>query len=301
MTLETRRLLVVDDEPFNLEIIAEHLEADGYELVTAADGEQAWEILESASADAFDVLILDRMMPRLDGLALLIRMKAQARYQHLPVIMQTAAASKEQVVEGIRNGAYYYLTKPFDGEVLATVVRTAVADRSAWREMSRAASLEPQSLRLIAEARFRLRSLADARQLATALASCFPDQPGVALGFLELFVNAVEHGNLGITLADKAALLKAGTWEAEIERRLEEPANRDKRVEVHFGRDAGCATVHVKDEGIGFDWRPFLELDPQRAFEPNGRGIALARRLGFGDMEYLGSGNEVRVVFPLKQ
>jgi hypothetical protein len=72
-------------------------------------------------------------------------------------------------------------------------------------------------------------------------------------------------------------------------------------VDVHFGREAGIATVHVKDEGCGFDWRPFLELDPQRAFEPNGRGIALARRLGFQDMEYLGSGNEVRVVFPLKQ
>jgi hypothetical protein len=56
----------------------------------------------------------------------------------------------------------------------------------------------------------------------------------------------------------------------------------------------------VKDEGPGFDWRAFLELDPQRAFEPNGRGIALARQLCFRDMEFLGSGNEVRVVLALK-
>jgi anti-sigma regulatory factor (Ser/Thr protein kinase) len=166
--------------------------------------------------------------------------------------------------------------------------------------MSRAASLEPQSLRLLVEARFRLQSLADARQLATALASCFPNQPGVALGFLELFVNAVEHGNLGIALDQKAALLKAGTWEAEVERRLATPENRSKRVDVHYRRDAAAATVHVKDEGPGFDWRAFMELDPRRAFEPNGRGIALARQLCFRDMEYLGSGNEIRIVLPLK-
>lgn len=299
MSTDRKRLLVVDDEPFNLEIIAEHLEGDGYELVTAGDGEQAWEILERASGDDFDALILDRMMPRLDGLALLIRVKQEARFLHLPVIMQTAAASKEQVVEGIRNGAYYYLTKPFDGEVLATIVRSALSDRSSWREMSRAASLEPQSLRLLAEARFRLQTLGEARQLATALASCFPDQPGTALGFLELFVNAVEHGNLGITLEDKAALLKAGTWEAEVERRLAMPANRNKWVDITYERGADTVTVHVKDAGPGFDWRSFMELDPQRAFEPNGRGIALARQLCFREMEYLGSGNEVRVMLPL--
>ncbi len=300
MSADRKRLLVVDDEPFNLEIIAEHLEGDDYEVVTAGDGEAAWQILERASGDDFDALILDRMMPRLDGLALLIRVKQEARFLHLPVIMQTAAASKEQVVEGIRHGAYYYLTKPFDGEVLATIVRSAVSDRSSWREMSRAASLEPQSLRLLREARFRLQSLADARQLATALASCFADQPGTALGFLELFVNAVEHGNLGITLAEKATLLKEGTWEAEVERRLAAPANRDKWVDVSYVRGADRVTVHVKDAGPGFDWRGFMELDPQRAFEPNGRGIALARQLCFREMEYLGSGNEVRVVLSLK-
>lgn len=296
-----KRLLVVDDEPFNLEIIAEHLEGDGFELVTAADGEEAWEILQRASSEDFDALILDRMMPRLDGLSLLIRVKQEVRFRHLPVIMQTAAASKEQVVEGIRNGAYYYLTKPFDGEVLASIVRSAVTDSSSWREMARAASLEPQSLRLLAEARFRIRSLQDARQLATALASCFPDQPSAALGFLELFVNAVEHGNLGISLAEKGALLKAGTWEEEIERRLADPAHRDKWVEVTYRRDAGSATVYVKDCGTGFDWRTFMELDPGRAFEPNGRGIALARQLCFPELQYLGSGNELRVVLAIKE
>jgi len=299
MTGVGKRLLVVDDEPFNLEIIAEHLEGDDYELVTARDGEEAWAILNEASGEEFEALILDRMMPRMNGIELLKRIKQEARFRQIPVIMQTAAASKEQVVEGIRLGAYYYLTKPFDGEVLAAVVRAAVAERAARREMSQAASLEPKSFHLLAEAHFRFQTLADARQLAMALSGCFPDRPNAGLGFLELFVNAVEHGNLGITLEDKSALLRSDQWEAEVSRRLAAPENRDKWVQVRYRKDGQWATVHVVDDGPGFDWRAFQELDAARAFEPNGRGIALARQICFPELEYLATGNEARVRLPV--
>lgn len=301
MNTGATRLLVVDDEPFNLEIIAEHLEGDHYEIVTASDGEEAWGILRDASEDDFDALILDRMMPRLDGLELLKRVKQETRFRHLPVIMQTAAAAKEQVLEGIRNGAYYYLTKPFDGEVLATVVRAAVVDRVSWREMAHAAAVEPQTLRLLTDAQFRFRSLADARHLAAALSASLPDRPNAGLGLLEIFVNAIEHGNLGITLNDKSELLKSGRWEAEVVRRLALPEHRDKWVQVHFHNAGDVITIHVRDDGPGFDWRAYLEFDPKRAFEPNGRGIALARQLCFPDLEYIGAGNEVRLSVRLAQ
>lgn len=299
MNTGARRLLVADDEPFNLEIIAEHLEGDHYDIVTAGDGEEAWAILKEASGDDFDALILDRMMPRLDGLELLKRVKQEARFRHLPVIMQTAAAAKEQVLEGIRNGAYYYLTKPFDGEVLATVVRAAVVDRVAWQEMAHAAAIEPQALRLLTDAHFRFHTLTEARQLAAALATCLPARPDAGLGLLEMFVNAVEHGNLGIALEEKAALLKSGRWEAEVARRLALPEYRDKRVQVHYWHSGDAVTMHVRDDGPGFDWRAYLDFDPRRAFEPNGRGIALARQLCFPDLEYIGSGNEVRITVRL--
>lgn len=299
MKTGARRLLVVDDEPFNLEIIAEHLEGDHYDIVTAADGEEAWRILKEASGDDFDALILDRMMPRLDGLELLKRVKQEVRFRHLPVIMQTAAAAKEQVLEGIRNGAYYYLTKPFDGEVLATVVRAAVVDRVAWQEMAHAAAIEPQALRLLTDAHFRFHTLTEARHLAAALATCLPASPNAGLGLLEMFVNAVEHGNLGIALEEKAALLKSGRWEAEVNRRLALPEHRDKGVQVHYCHSGDVVTLHVRDDGPGFDWRAYLDFDPRRAFEPNGRGIALARQLCFPDLEYIGSGNEVRITVRL--
>ncbi|MGL4604035.1 MAG: response regulator, partial [Iodobacter sp.] len=84
---ERARVLIVDDEPFNLEILSEHLTDAGYEVVVAEDGEIAWGIL-SKDRD-FDTVLLDRMMPRMDGMALLARLRQQPEFEHLPVIMQT--------------------------------------------------------------------------------------------------------------------------------------------------------------------------------------------------------------------
>ncbi len=158
---------------------------------------------------------------------------------------------------------------------------------------------ETRSLEMLTEGRFELRTLDEARRLASALATRFPDPAAAGLGLLELIVNAVEHGNLGISTAEKARLLRSGTWEVEVRRRLALPANAAKRVRVELRRDESSLTVLVSDDGPGFDWTRFRELDPARAFEPNGRGIALARQLSFPEMEYIGRGNAVRVVVAL--
>ena len=79
-----------------------------------------------------------------------------------------------------------------------------------------------------------------------------------------------------------------------VARRLELPENAQKRAEVSFRREADAVKFTIRDQGDGFDWKAFQEFDPARAFEPNGRGIALARQLCFADLEYLGNGNELR-------
>ena len=84
------RLLLVDDDPVNLQILREYLDDQGYELDEAKDGQQAWDKL-LAEDPAYHVVLLDRMMPKLDGLALLKQMKAHDRLKMIPVIMQTAA------------------------------------------------------------------------------------------------------------------------------------------------------------------------------------------------------------------
>jgi CheY-like chemotaxis protein len=293
------RLLVVDDDDVNREIIAEYLDDAGYLLVVADCGEAALRLMHEGAS--FDAVILDRMMPGLDGMEVLRRMKSAPRLRDVPVIMQTAAASHEQIAEGLKLGAYYYLTKPFHRDALRAVVRAALALVLERRNLARRIGDYQGVIQLMDECICRLRTLEEARGLAVALGTLCVYGDAAGLGLLELMVNAVEHGNLGISFDEKSALMSAGRWEQEVANRLVQPEHRDKMVEVRVKRENGCLYVRVRDQGKGFDWRPFLTMDESRAFYPNGRGIAVASQIAFTSLQYLGCGNEVAVVLPARE
>jgi phosphoserine phosphatase RsbU/P len=143
------------------------------------------------------------------------------------------------------------------------------------------------------EASYQVRTLAEAKDLAALLASEHPDADRVVIGLTELLVNAVEHGNLGITYAEKADLLDRGELEREIARRLSLPELASRRVKVTLRREPGLLVTWIEDEGEGFDWRPYIDYDPERALDPNGHGIAIARGMSFDDVVYHGRGNVV--------
>lgn len=287
--MSTPRLLVVDDEPINLEIISEYFDGLGYTLDTAADGEEAWAHLNCAHG--YDLLILDRMMPVLDGMALLQRVKADHRFAEMPVIMQTAAGEPEQVRQGLAAGAHYYLVKPYERESLQTIVRGALADSAMRRQLQQRLAAHGDAMKLLCSADFRLRTIDEAGVLAAFLAQGCPRPEASVLGISELLVNAVEHGNLGITYEEKAALKRADRWHEEVRRRQELPENRAKQVRVTLTRTEAGVNLCISDDGAGFDWQRYLDLDPQRAFDPNGRGIALARSASFAALRYEGCGN----------
>ncbi|KAA3653431.1 MAG: response regulator [Proteobacteria bacterium] len=287
------RILVVDDEPFNLDIISEYLEGAGYLLEMAASGEDAWALLGNTQA-RFDLVVLDRMMPGIDGLELLRWIKADRRLADMPVIMQTAAASPEQVREGLAAGAYYYLTKPFEPESLQSIVRAALDDLHQRRALAERLAVQRNALQTLQHGLFAFRTMEEAHGLA-ALAASICDEPDVVvLGLSELLVNGVEHGNLGICFDEKSRLRESGQWEAEVLRRQGLPDNQAKRVRLTVSAEPGAWVFTIEDDGDGFAWQSFLELAPERAFAPNGRGIALARQLAFDELEYLGNGSCVR-------
>ncbi len=297
MNQDQKIILVVDDEPLNLTIICDYLEsADaGYRWETAEDGAAAWEMLEQAP-HRYAAILLDRMMPRMDGMDVLSRINHHPLLKEIPVIMQTARASKEDIEEGIKAGAYYYLTKPFREEVLVSIVRTAVNDQLRYLNIRRALDSNRFTLGLLQSCRFQFRSLNEARDLSTLLAQACPDPETVITGLNELMINAVEHGNLGIGYEEKGRLNETGSWEKEINRRLGLPEMRNKQVEVTFERRDGEIHVHITDQGEGFDWTPYLEISVERGSDNHGRGIALARLISFSRLKYLGKGNRVLAV-----
>lgn len=293
-------ILVVDDEPVLRMILRDNLEMSGYQVEEAEDGQQAWEILD-AEPERYGAVVLDRMMPRLDGLGLLKQVKADDRLQFIPVILQTALGQQNEILEGLQAGAYYYLIKPYDNEVLASVVGTALADFQRHHLVLEQVSLGLSSLNLMRHAEYVVRTPEDARTLAASLSHAFPHPARAAMGLLELLMNAVEHGNLEIGYESKTRLQGEDLWEQEIQRRLGDPIYADREVTIKLLRTPQTLQLEIQDQGSGFNWQDYLELSAERAGDTHGRGIAMARALSFDSLEYLGNGNQVRVSVKLAQ
>lgn len=115
------RILVVDDNEANLDIAKMRLESQGYEVITAEDGEAA---LVRVAEMAPDLLLLDIMMPKLDGIEVTRRLKADPALPFIPVILLTAKADSKDVVAGLDAGGDDYLIKPFDHAALVARVRS---------------------------------------------------------------------------------------------------------------------------------------------------------------------------------
>jgi CheY-like chemotaxis protein/anti-sigma regulatory factor (Ser/Thr protein kinase) len=295
---EDTRVLVVEDNPLDRKLLHVHLTSRGYAPIIVTDGVEAWDLLERAP-DSVDVVLLDRSMPRMGGIELLGRMKAHAKLRLVPVILQTSSVAQEDILEGLSAGAYYYLTKPYDPEMLMTVVRTAASDYAEIRELQDQLRKGLKSLRLLREAVFTLQTIAQARDIAAIMANTCPDPPAAVIGLTELLLNAIEHGNLGITYDEKSKMSTKEEWYAEVERRLSLPENAAKRVELRYERSDSEIRFIIRDAGGGFDWKRFFEIGPERVFDAHGRGIIMARALSFSTVEYRGRGNEVLATIKL--
>ena len=263
-------VLVVDDDELNLELITEYLRESEITTICVDNGEIALKLLYD-SPENFSAVLLDRMMPGIDGMEVLSCIKSDVVLTKLPVIMQTAKEGRQSMLEGLQAGSYYYLTKPYDRQTLLAIIRTAVNDYQRYCELQANVKRTAHTLKMMDKGKFTFKTLEEARNLAALLANACSDAGHVVLGLTELMVNAVEHGNLGISYEEKTRLNALGEWESEVERRLK------------------------LDQGAGFEWENYLDLSPDRAFDSHGRGIAMARSISFGQIEYRGKGNEVSV------
>ena len=140
------RILAVDDTPENLEILRMRLEANGYEVATAADGEEG---LAKAGSLKPDLILLDIMMPKLDGIGVVRMLKQDVSLRSIPVILVTAKADTRDVVEGLDAGGDDYLTKPFEHRALLARVRSMLRQKALHDTVEeQARRLQDQSVQL---------------------------------------------------------------------------------------------------------------------------------------------------------
>ena len=190
------------------------------------------------------------------------------------------------MVEGIDAGAYAYISKPVDADVLVSMVRSAAADWRHVQELNRHIRSDAETLTLARKAAFEYRSPDQAMGLGALLAKTCPDPDRVVMGLSELLVNSIEHGNLEIGYHTKSRLLQTQGWQEEIERRLALPDYADRSAVVEVERVPEGVVFTIRDQGSGFDPSKYLEIDPTRVFDAHGRGIAMAKLLSFDDLRY---------------
>jgi len=118
------RMLVVDDDPVILKLLRISFEMEGFEVLSAADGQEG---LQRARSEHPDVVLSDVMMPRVDGLQLLAELKADPATARLPVVLLSAKAQNAEVRQGLAMGADDYVTKPFDPLELLDRVNAVLA------------------------------------------------------------------------------------------------------------------------------------------------------------------------------
>jgi len=285
------RLLLVDDDATSLALLCAYFADTDYHITQATDGVQALDIILSHPSDYFSAYVFDYRMPNKDGITLLQELKADSRYEMVPVILQTSADSYEDINRGIQSGAFYYLLKPFSKNHLLSIVEAAVKGFSNHQQVAREGNNQLECVQLLSQAHFTYKTIEQAKSLSNILAYLTPTPQKVAIGLFELMVNAVEHGNLGIGYQEKTKLIHQDQLHTEIKQRLASPDNKNKFVSVNVERKEQVLTISITDMGDGFDSQPYQEFSLERAMDNHGRGIMMANKLSFERLAFSEKGN----------
>jgi DNA-binding response OmpR family regulator len=288
------KVLVVEDDPPSRIYFMDTVVALGYECIGAENGKIALEKWESFQPD---FILSDIRMPVMDGLELLEAVRR--RDSDVIVVMATAFGSEEYTIKALRLGAHDYLKKPVRHEELGRTLKKyarLIEDRSMQQDV--AAMVVRRECDLVFDNNLGLvGKTADYLMRETGNRLSRRDRTAVLLGLGELLMNAVEHGNLGITYEEKSEAMDKSLQDLDrlYRERGGSPELATRKVWVEFVMNDRFAEWRITDEGAGFDWREMPDpTAPENLMASHGRGILLCR-MQFDELEFLGKGNMVRV------
>lgn len=284
------QILVVDDDPQCLEILTLFLTDENWDVIQATNGKDAVQLFDENPS--IDIVLLDRMMPGMDGMEVLSALKKTDRFKYTPVIMLTGASANDQIINGIENGVYYYLTKPFEKDILLSIIKAAARNAEDYKS-SLSNSIDFQhSLKLLEEINFKFRNLDEARDLCIFSMKFFTHDMQFYTGFWELLTNSIIHGNLDIDSQNKNELIVSGDWENYLKERLENPKYCNKYAALRIQKRSHSYFFEVTDQGKGFDWKEMMNNLHQNIVTPYGRGIMIAKKI-FPTIQYRNQGTIV--------
>jgi len=285
------RILLVEDDAAVRGILVEVLRHYGYEPQEAADGRQAIELFSRRPAE---IVITDVRMPGIDGLEVLAHIKKIA--PETCIVIMTGYGGEDTAIQAIRNGASNYFKKPINIPefiyaigVLADLVRSRRDHCFDPRLLER----ESRTVRIgnDLEAIYPV-----IRELTATAAALSFDVESLRIALLEAITNAIEHGNLGISLEEKRAAMRDGRLRELYTQRAAAAPWRDRTVRIEYELTPARVSYRITDEGQGFDWRSLHDFaDPEHLFSGSGRGIVVMR-LSMDEVLFNDRGNEITLI-----
>lgn len=288
------RVLLADHDPSIIELMAACVARSGWALETVPSGAS---LLEALSAHPFDVVVVDLLMPGIDGLSLLRQIRSQRPAQ--PIILVSSGGSLGEFVSFLKEGVSDVLQKPVDSDALSRAVQRVVLSA---RDRERSESVYRYVRAERTEFSFASKDLAESRlslgileRLRAAQLIDVSLMLRLELAFQEMLANALEHGNLELDSKWKEDFDESGVDRFSLlkRERLADKIFSERLVEVVIDFKGDLLSVSVKDSGKGFvpkipeEWKAGAAI-------PHGRGLAMIYAAA-DDVTYSENGRKVTI------
>ncbi|MDB6096211.1 MAG: response regulator with CheY-like receiver, AAA-type ATPase, and DNA-binding domain [Francisellaceae bacterium] len=249
--------------------------------------------------DMYSVVILDQYFLSSDQ-DFCSKIQLSTSLKLLSIIILTESEDLNFIKKALLSGAQFCLPLNKIEEYGLIVINQAIHNNRKYNlnvnKLNQDLELSNSVIHSLESANFKFRTLEEASNLANFLAKACPNPRMAVVGLSEIFINAIEHGNLNISYQEKTLLKKQLNWQEEIEKRLLTPENKNKYIEVTFKKNKTEIIIEVTDQGAGFDWQSYQEFKPEKILDIHGRGILLAKSISFSELTYNAKGNQVHCV-----
>lgn len=308
----TAGVLIVDDKPDAVDLLNRTLLNEGYRIFTARNGEEA---LRVAGSQLPDLVLMDLAVPGTNGLEVCKALKSNARTEDIVVIFLSAINDANVKTRGLKLGAIDYIQKPFNPTELRARIQAHLRLKNRLdtlrrnyqeicEQLNERTNTDPASIdRACVQSEIKVLSfpsdIAKVQGIINQLLVGIEGRLGervrgdLALGIHEMVLNAIEHGNFGITSEEKSAAFENRTFQRLLEDRQSDPQLAARLVTIEYEFDGEKVVYAIEDEGDGFDWRTVIAREePEDLLSSNGRGILISRYV-FDSITYNDKGNRV--------
>jgi len=286
------KVLLVEDELSSLCYLEQALKQEGFDYRTATDGRIGFDVFKEFQPD---FVLSDINMTEMSGIELLEKVKAIK--PETIVVMLTAYNSEQYVVDAMKLGANNYLKKPIPKDTFLAFLRKYENIIEMYDIDKKVSTYQLNNdFTLVFPTNFDIIPSVVNLLVSETEGVLSPEkQLDIRLGLSELLLNAVEHGNLGITFFEKSDAIMNDTLIDLYNERLLVPEMLNRTVEVRYTFRNGLCEWVITDQGKGFDFRAIPDPSSEEGLlRLHGRGIFICK-FQFDEMEYLGCGNQVKV------